>query len=436
MKAKEKAKFLKAREWKNWRLQQKELKEKGEVLESIRDRPHFEAPIPEYRLMKTWSEIIEPPAQTGERIMYQLRRKRFHSWLKRQHGSTTQKRRNKLASKGIRSRTHIMCLPIWPAAASPSNTAPMELPGMQDGLWLVRWKDALEDLKETRSKPGHKGLQIQLEVTRPVVGTSFCNFPGNPDEQSVSSAHGKNQGVEDDDVSEFDSLKSYSVKSPDWPTPPQKSKERDPSSESEQEMQEVPKVTSVTDAAKEEEQVKQEPTDILREVAGADKDSSGSATLKEGDEQKVIPEMKEEISVIFDTESDGLAMATADHSNNLMLVVDPGATASLLTVKAAEASYSRGQLSEVMPSSRSFRVANDSLMSSSAQCWIDLPGWVKSPAYVIESTDTQRLPVSLSGIPSMVNKVLDMGVSPALVGGTERVPLTRLANGHLALHIE
>lgn len=106
-------------------------------------------------------------------------------------------------------------------------------------------------------------------------------------------------------------------------------------------------------------------------------------------------------------------------------VVDPGATATILTTALAEALYAKGHLKDVEFSPKEFGTANSTPLKTMTKATLTYKGLQQSTVFVAEPS--AGLKTSLLGIPALRNLVLVMSESNPTLSGQ---PLSRAPNGH------
>ena len=131
------------------------------------------------------------------------------------------------------------------------------------------------------------------------------------------------------------------------------------------------------------------------------------------------------------TDEDEVFKVTEEAS--VKLLVDPGATASLLTTREAAILYHRGLLKDVQPKQKKFKSASSHFLVSSTCGELTIPGISTGECFIVED----GLPVSLIGATHLKDTTLNMSAEkPALVKGETSKPLVRTNNGHLFLAFE
>ena len=169
---------------------------------------------------------------------------------------------------------------------------------------------------------------------------------------------------------------------------------------------------------------KEEPDDDFaspREHSGDEGDFPPPKPETSDQDQKLDP-----INVIVD---ESISEIHATGPGESALLIDPGATSSLLTIAMAEDLLRQGRIFNISPSEKNFKTASGSILTASTKVDLVLP-FSRAEAFVIET----GLTAPLLGMPHLRQCVLhiDAAKLTTSVGSTvQEIGLVRSSNGHL-----
>ena len=392
------------RAWKRWRLSQA----KDEDLTKV---DGYEKPVEADSWIRSRPE--RTPLSKKERAQQMLRqvtRMRRKVWRQRRFGTTTMKRKVHMTEKGNRNRSRILQVAKWPRAASKSSQQPLDL--ISDTEFLTLYHQAQLEIHQADRE--NRSIQVCIMAHGEMVP-----FPSDRLESSDARQRSPSPGIMSDTaVGNYNPGHDYGVQF----------EAEDPDSGEEQPQEEkiaVKKNPGLPTGLTDEEQEDSKdmfPGTLTEKLLGP------IAVKKEEDSDKVADDSAHGV-----WEEGGDAIFKVDNFHNAIgIVIDPGATATLLKVEDAQALYGKGYLNQVECSQKKFRVANGGAMFASTEGILTIPGLPGAKAYIIEPSDTQVLPISLLGSVHLAGQVLDMSQENPRLG---TVGLKRLANGHLVLLI-
>ena len=148
---------------------------------------------------------------------------------------------------------------------------------------------------------------------------------------------------------------------------------------------------------------------------------------EEDDKILMLHDSEDNIEMLYDSKESVCSIM----SGSMSAVVDPGATATILTTSLAEALFARGHLQGVEFSPREFGTANSSPLKTTTRATMQFEGLQSSPVFI--AAPEAGLRMSLLGIPSLRNLVLVMNEHRPTLQGR---PLTRAPNGHFIFQFD
>ena len=365
--------------------------------------------------MQTTSD--RPPMTSDEKkleIASGIFRQRRQAWRKLRFGVTTAKRQSRLTDKGVRSRQRILAIAKWPRQAAVCKGGILST--VSDADFFSTYSQAKSEILEAARN--NESIQVLIQAHG-----EYLPFPSDCLETLQVRQRSPSPGIQDDPTcGNYDGYHiDYGVPFPaDEDASDEDMPERPPDIKKER-AEEGTLPTGMTD---DEQDFGKElrPGQLAEKLLGplTVKEEEASVNDAENDDSNKVAGVWEDEEVF--------------HLDNeeVSLVVDPGATATLLRVPDAQMLWSKGLLSNVTGSTKRFKVANGAAMFASTEGVLTIAGLPSARAFIIEANETQALPVSLLGSAHLSGQILDMSSENPKLG---TVALRRLANGHLVMHI-
>jgi hypothetical protein len=165
-------------------------------------------------------------------------------------------------------------------------------------------------------------------------------------------------------------------------------------------------------------------------------DIEAATKIKESAEERLAEyEEKFWLAGCEDAEGDMLeeepAGAMSAETDKTRVIIDSGATHSIMDVKTAENLQQQGMLLKVTPAKKVFRVANGQRLVTSSRATFRLPMLGETSFYVLEPDEGLSAP-TLLGLDELSQATLNMS-EQILYRGSEQIRLERANNGHLVV---